>query len=309
MLAIETRTLSKTYPGGFGVQDLNLQVPEAVIFGFLGPNGAGKTTTIRLLLDLLTPDTGEVWLSGQRLSRQDRRALQRVGAMVETPSVYPHLSGRDNLRAHCLLLDLPEKRADEALLRVDLSDAAHRRVAQYSLGMRQRLGIAMALLNRPNLLILDEPSNGLDPPGVLAMRHLLRQLVQDDGITVFLSSHLLHEMQQLAQHLALLKQGRLFFQGSLTRLRSRFPNQLELRCADIEGAAQWLTDHGEYLSRPSADRILVANPKASAEQINRGLMAAGISLTWLSVHEPSLEDMFLDAMASVPNHAAAEVQS
>lgn len=306
MWAIETRTLSKTYPGGFGVQDLNLQVPEAVIFGFLGPNGAGKTTTIRLLLDLLRPDQGEVFLSGQRLTRQDRRALQRVGAMVEAPSVYPHLSGLENLRVHATLLGLPNKRADEALHRVELTDAAHRRVDQYSLGMRQRLGIAMALLNRPNLLILDEPSNGLDPPGVMAMRMLLRQLVKSDGLSVFLSSHLLHEMQQMAQWVGLLKQGRLYFQGTLADLRARFPNQLELRCADTAAATQWLHGQGEMVNEAGPGRLRVLHPKAAPEQINQGLMQAGIALSGLTLLEPSLEEMFLDAMqAPSPRQEAA----
>src|SRR5688572_28952888 len=202
-LAIRTRGLARRFPGGFDVVDLDLNVPTGAIYGFLGPNGAGKTTTIRLLLSLLRPDAGEIALFGTPLDGGRRDALRHVGALVESPSLFGHLSGRDNLEVTRRLLGAPRDRVDVVLRRVDLSDAAHRRVRDYSLGMRQRLAIALALLGEPRLLILDEPGNGLDPAGTVEMRALLRTLA-DDGVTVFVSSHLLSEMEQVATHVGVL---------------------------------------------------------------------------------------------------------
>src|SRR5262245_58240224 len=219
--AIETRRLTRRFGTQLAVDDLNLSAPEAGVYGFLGPNGAGKTTTIRMLLGLIRPDAGEVWLFGAPLAANRQSLMRRVGALVEVPSLYPHLTGRENLEVTRRLLGGPRELIDRALDIVKLTADSHRRVREYSLGMRQRLGLALALLNKPELLILDEPTNGSDPAGIHEMRDLIRRLPAEFGITVFLSSHLLSEVEQIAGHIGIIHQGRLLFQGTLPELQAQ----------------------------------------------------------------------------------------
>src|SRR5262245_29498458 len=214
--AIETSGLTRRFGSQLAVDDLNLLVPAAGVYGFLGPNGAGKTTAIRMLLGLIRPDAGEVRLFGQSLKANHRALMSRVGALVEAPSLYPHLTGRENLEVTRRLLGSPRNRIDRALETIKLTRDANRRVREYSLGMRQRLGLALALLNQPELLILDEPTNGLDPAGIHEMRDLLCRLPAELGLTVFLSSHLLSEVEQIASHIGIIQARRLLFQGTLT---------------------------------------------------------------------------------------------
>ncbi len=293
-LAIQTRGLTRKFSGGFGVHDLDLNVPAGVIYGFLGPNGAGKTTTIRLLLDLLRPDAGEIALFGQPLDAATRATLGLVGALVESPSLYPHLSGRDNLEVTRRLLGTPRAHIDHVLERVGLRDAQHRRVRDYSLGMRQRLAIALALLGQPRLLILDEPSNGLDPAGILDMRKLLRGLVRDDGITVFVSSHLLSEVEQIASHVGVLQDGRLRFEGRLDELRARVQPRLILRCDAPLRALEFLRSSGEDAAMTDQTTIAVALSARTGGEINKMLVQHGFLVTHLSRESVSLESLFLD---------------
>jgi len=216
---IETRGLSRRFGAQVAVDDLNLLVPAAGVYGFLGPNGAGKTTAIRMLLGLIRPDAGEVCLFGQPLRSNHRALMSRVGALVEAPSLYPHLTGRENLEVTRRLLGSPPKLIDVALDTIRLMRDADRRVREYSLGMRQRLGLALALLNKPQLLILDEPTNGLDPAGIHEMRDLIRRLPDEFGVTVFLSSHLLSEVEQIASHIGIIHESKLLFQGTLAELQ------------------------------------------------------------------------------------------
>lgn len=229
MLAIETRTLTRRFATGHGVEALDLAVPAGSVYGFLGPNGAGKTTTIRLLLGLLRADGGEIRLFGQPLTRQSRTPLRQVGSMVESPSLYPHLSGYENLEVTRRLLGLAPERIDAVLRIVGLERDAHRRVRVYSLGMRQRLGIALALLGEPRVLVLDEPSNGLDPAGIVELRTLLQRMAGELGITVFVSSHQLAEVELMASHVGVLHQGKLRFQGTPGELRERYGDPLVIR--------------------------------------------------------------------------------
>jgi len=289
--AIRTRGLSRRFAGGHGVHDLDLSVPAGCVYGFLGPNGAGKTTTIRLLLDLLRRDRGEIELFGQALTPGQRAPFARIGAMVETPSLYAHLSGRQNLEVSRRLLDAPKNRIDEALDRVGLRDAADRKVREYSLGMRQRLAIALTLLGRPQLLILDEPSNGLDPAGILDMRRLLRRLSADEGLTVFVSSHLLSEVEQIASHIGVLHAGRLRFEGSLESLRERVAPRLRLRCDRVDEAERLLTLTGESVSRED-DGMLALIPSRAPSEINRFLVEAGIGVDHLALETVALESLF-----------------
>jgi len=299
--AIATQGLTRQFRGGHGVFDLDLSVPDGVVYGFLGPNGAGKTTTIRLLLGLLRPERGHIRVFGQALTPDARDALARIGSLVESPALYPHLSGRQNLEVTRRLLDADRRRIDEVLEITGMREAADRRVREYSLGMKQRLAISLALLNSPRLLILDEPANGLDPSGILDMRRLLRSLA-DGGITVFVSSHQLSEVEQFASHVGVLHQGRLRFQGTLDSLRARHGAHLHLRCDDALRAAQLLMSAGETVGDAGLDTLSVKLRQRSEGQINRLLVEAGIMVSHLAREQLSLEDLFFDMTRE--NHLA-----
>ncbi len=302
--AIQTFDLQRRFAGGFGVHSLNLHVPEGTVYGFLGPNGAGKTTTVRLLLGLLHPDRGRVELFGRRLSRDDRAVLARVGALVESPSLYPHLSGRQNLEVTRRLLDLPRPRIDEVLELTGLREAADRRVREYSLGMRQRLALASSLLPSPGLLILDEPGNGLDPAGILDMRRLLRELARQ-GITVFVSSHLLSEVELIAGYVGVLQAGRLCFEGPLEELRARARPRLQIRCDDPAQAAEALRRMGERISEVDAEGLKVHLGPRSEQEINRLLVGCRIGVSHLAKEAVSLESLFFALTGDVPAELAA----
>ena len=291
--AVQTRGLTRLFPGGHGVSDLDLTVPRGSLYGFLGPNGAGKTTTVRLLLDLLRPDRGDIELFGHPLRRDRREALALVGSLVESPSLYPHLSGWENLEISRRLLGLPAERIPEALFRVGLMDSAHRRVREYSLGMRQRLGIALALLGQPQLLILDEPGNGLDPAGILDLRRMLRRFAESDGLTVMVSSHQLSEVEQFASHVGVLTDGRLRFQGTLAELRQRSRPQLVLRCDNPARALQLLREAGEDVAVADGQALRL-RPRLAVEEINRRLVAQGVGVSHLAQEAASLESLFFD---------------
>jgi ABC-2 type transport system ATP-binding protein len=225
-LAIETRELTRAFGRSVAVDHVNLRVPRGTIYGFLGPNGAGKTTTIRLILGLLRSDTGEVWLNGERFTPERRHLLRGVGALIEGPSLYPHLTGEENLEVTRRLLDVRASFVDDALERFGLVPVRAKLVRTYSTGMRQLLGLALACLSRPSLLVLDEPSNGLDPVVTRTLRRLLREMVAT-GATVLISSHILAEVEQLAEHIGVIDHGRLLFQGELTALKARAGGTLE----------------------------------------------------------------------------------
>ncbi len=291
-LAIQTRSLSRVFPGGHGVRELDLEVPKACVYGFLGPNGAGKTTTIRLLLGLLRAQTGKIEVLGRP---QRGMPLSGVGALVESPSLYPHLSGIDNLEVTRRLLGgVNRKRIAEVLARVDLARDGQRKVREYSLGMRQRLGLALALLARPRLLVLDEPGNGLDPAGIQDMRVLLRSLVQDDGLSVFVSSHLLSEVEQVADHIGVLHDGRLRYQGALAALRASLRSTLDIRCDAPERAATLLEQIGCRVNRGTPELLQVQTTTLPDDAINRHLVEHGIAVSQLHRPPVSLEQAFFE---------------
>lgn len=294
MLAIETQALTRRFASGHGVQALDLAVPTGSVYGFLGPNGAGKTTTIRLLLSLLHPDAGEIRLFGEPMTRQSRAPLREVGSMVESPSLYPHLSGYENLEVTRRLLGLPAGRIDEVLHVVGLERDAGRRVRVYSLGMRQRLGIALALLGKPRLLVLDEPSNGLDPAGIIELRTLLQHMAGELGITVFVSSHLLSEVEQMASHVGVLHQGRLRFQGTPGELRERYGDPLVIRCTDGDAVCTALAAMGEAAQRVDRNTVHIQLPQRPDYEINRWLVTHGHDVHALGRSPRSLETLFFE---------------
>ena len=291
---IETRGLTRRFGKQLAVDDVNLVVPEAGVYGFLGPNGAGKTTAIRMLLGLCRPNAGEVHLFGLPLAANRLSLLRRVGALVESPSLYPHLTGRENLEVTRRVLGAPRELIDTALRSTKLTQDANRRVREYSLGMRQRLGLALALLTKPELLILDEPTNGLDPAGIHEMRDMIRSLPAEFGVTVFLSSHLLSEVEQIASHIGIIHEGRLLFQGTLSDLQADQQVQLTLGVNEADQAISTLTAAGWSVQR-RADGLLAVSAKTSEEavRINKLLVEQGIEVFHLSLVRASLEDIFL----------------
>jgi lantibiotic transport system ATP-binding protein len=292
---IETRRLTRRFGTQLAVDDLNLQAPEAGVYGFLGPNGAGKTTAIRMLLGLIRPDDGEVHLFGAPLAANRHALMRRVGALVEAPSLYPHLTGRENLEVTRRMLGAPRPLIDRALESIKLTQDAHRRVREYSLGMRQRLGLALALLNKPELLILDEPTNGLDPAGIHEMRDLIRRLPAEFGVTVFLSSHLLSEVEQIASHIGIIHKGRLLFQGTLSELQDAHRAQLTLGVNQTEQAIQCLTAAGWSVQRRADGLLSVsATTPEDAVRINNLLVGQRLEVFHLAPSQVSLEDIFLN---------------
>lgn len=216
---VETEGLTRRFGQNVSVNQLNLKVPEGKIYGFLGPNGAGKTTSIKMLLGLIHPDGGSITIFGKSMPEKSLEILRDVGSLVEHPSYYGHLSGYKNLKIVSTLLNVPDRRIGEVLDIVGLTASAKQKVSGYSLGMKQRLGIASALLRHPKLLILDEPTNGLDPAGILEIRQLMLSLTREKGMTILLSSHLLSEVETIADEIGIINRGELVFQGSLQALR------------------------------------------------------------------------------------------
>jgi ABC-2 type transport system ATP-binding protein len=297
-LALATRGLRKRYGSRMALGGLDLSVPSGVVYGFLGPNGAGKTTTMRLLTGLIHPDAGTIEILGRPFGRRDRRRLFEVGALIESPSFYPYLSARENLRALAASGALtPNRRVEELLELVGLRDRARDKVQTYSLGMKQRLGIAAALLSDPRLLLLDEPSNGLDPAGIVAMRETLKQLAAS-GKTVFVSSHILGEVEQLADVLGIIAAGRLVREGPIDQLlqgegvvRVRVaPAQLAAATGVLDG----LVPDGVTAKADGADGwlLLRIQPDRAAE-VNRALATAGIYASGLETGS-DLESLFLE---------------
>ncbi|MEO8609400.1 MAG: ABC transporter ATP-binding protein [Chloroflexota bacterium] len=293
--AIETQGLTRQYGAVVAVDKLSLQVPRGSMYGFLGPNGAGKTTTIRTLLGLIRPNAGQVMLFGQPFQR---KLLGKVGALVETPSLYPNLTGRENLEVTRRLLDAKSAQIERALKIVNLQDVGGKLVKNYSLGMKQRLGIALALLNEPELLMLDEPTNGLDPAGIHEIRELLRRLPTEFGITVFLSSHLLGEVEQIATHLGIINQGKLIYQGTMASLENMREDHVRLGAFEPEGALVLLQSAGYQVHMDDEKRLIVsAARREEAARINATLVKQSKDVYHLSLERRSLEDIFLQLTA------------
>ena len=288
---IETSALSKRYGDAIvAVDDLDLRVRRGEVYGFLGPNGAGKTTTLRMLLGLVRPSSGAAAVLGEPPGEPP--ALARIGSMVEAPAFYPYLSGRDNLRVLAGHTDVAERRIDEVLDEVRLLDRAGDRSATYSLGMKQRLGVAAALLKDPELLILDEPSNGLDPAGMAEMRQLIRSLGSGRR-TVVLSSHLMGEVEQICDRVGVIRDGALVAEGTVEQLRGNA--RLRVRAEPLGAAARVAEalPGVRHVDR-NDDRLEVSADPASAAAINSALVHAGIAVSELTVARASLEDVFLE---------------
>lgn len=297
---IETRGLTKRFRGGqLAVDGLDLTVPAGSVFGFLGPNGSGKTTTIRMLMGLIAPTSGTARVLGRPMPDASRTVLPQVGALIEGPALYGFLSGRDNLVRY----DRADPTADprtrtarvgDALERVGLAPAAGKKARAYSLGMKQRLGLAAALLRPRRLLVLDEPTNGLDPQGMREIRALVRELAAD-GTTVFLSSHLLDEIEQVCTHAAVMARGRLLTQGPVTGLAAGTGGRLAVTTPDPADAARVLKEHGLTGITLDGDRVRADAPSATVElaDLTAALVREGVRVRAFGVERASLEDAFV----------------
>ena len=308
--ALRTSGLVKRYGARPALQGLDLAVPRGVVYGFLGPNGAGKTTLMRLLVGLIRPDAGHIEILGQPYSWRQRQRLFEVGALVESPTFYDYLTGRDNLRVLAASgAKVPNGRVEELLSLVGLADRGRDKVGRYSLGMKQRLGIAAALLSDPQLLLLDEPANGLDPGGIVAMRETLRHLTRQ-GKTVFISSHILPEVQQLADVVGIVNGGRLIREGSLAELlnegghvRARV-SEPELPVAMSALAPLGMPTSAQPADVPGLAWIDVRITPDRAAEVNRALAAAGIYASAITPGS-DLESIFLSLTAAPPAHDGA----
>jgi ABC-type multidrug transport system ATPase subunit len=300
---VATIELTRRFGRMTAVDSVSLDVPQGSVYGFLGPNGSGKTTTIRMLLGLVSPHSGRVELLGQTMPAAARHVLPRVGALIEGPAFHPYLSGIDNLRRldACDAAAEPatrNRRIDDALHRVGLSAAARKKYRQYSLGMKQRLGLAAALLQPRDLLILDEPTNGLDPQGTREVRSLVRSLAAD-GTTVLVSSHRLAEVEQVATHVGIMSAGRLLTQGPLTEVLGGSATTVVVRTSDPARAAELMTRLGlDAVSAvpASADSHGIVSAGLGGhdpEDVNRELVLGGVPVAGLAVAQPTLEDLFV----------------
>ncbi len=291
---IETHALTRRFETRNAVDGIDLRVPASSIYGFLGPNGAGKTTTIRMLLGLIRPTSGDIKVYGYSVPKERVKMLEHVGAMVESPSLYPHLSGRENLEVTRRLCGSTQAQVNRALSIVGLEKDADRLVRTYSLGMRQRLGIGLALLRSPDLLILDEPTNGLDPAGIHEIRALIHEMPERYGITVFISSHLLAEVEQLATHVGIINHGKLIYQGELSELQASNQPVMVLGVEQPEEVLSYLSASGwKARSNGSARLYVEVNGISDVALINTQLVRSGWNVTHLTLEQPNLEDVFL----------------
>lgn len=295
MNIIETHDLCKQYGNALRVAHLDLDVPEGSVYGFLGPNGAGKSTTLKMILGLVRPTAGSIQVLGKEMNAQNRLAvLRQVGSLIESPSYYGHLTGEENLRIVQTLRGAPEKNIREVLQIVRLDGQRGKKVAHYSLGMKQRLGLAAALLGYPKLLILDEPTNGLDPAGIQEMRELICSLPERFGMTVVVSSHLLSEIDQIADVVGIIREGELVFQDRLSVLHARSRHELLLRTTDNKAAAALLASQG-LPCRQEGDYLTLSMLKdPQAARLSRLLCQNGLDLIRMEERQTSLEDIFLE---------------
>lgn len=290
--AVETSNLTKSYGKRAVVEDLGLRVPTGSVYGFLGPNGAGKSTTMKMLLSLIQPTSGEVRILGEPMTRSTRQQLLGcIGSLIESPPGYAHLTGAENMNLVKRLLGLNYQQIDYAVHAVRLQDQMGKKVREYSLGMKQRLGIAMALARQPKLLILDEPTNGLDPAGIEEMRGLLRDLAKR-GVTVMVSSHLLGEIDKTANVLGILSRGRMIFQGSRAELLAASTPDVIISCTDPAYAASKLTTFNSRLTSDGEVAVSGLDNRQTAD-IVAALCSDGLGVYGVRRDEQSLEDVFM----------------
>lgn len=298
-LAVETKALTRRFGRRLAVDAVSMSVPARSVYGFLGRNGAGKTTTLKMLLGLLKPMAGAAALFGVDVARDRLGASRKVGALMEAHGFYGNLSGRENLDLTRTLLGAPRAELDRVIEVAEMRAHANRRVSDYSLGMRQRLGIARAMIGAPPLLVLDEPTNGLDPDGIADMRLFLSALPERTGATVLVSSHLLGEIEQTATHVGILSEGRLVVEGALAALKAGLAPELAIEADDLERAGALAASRGIAVERTAEGLIARLNPRedarGAAAALNRALVEAGVAVFSIAHRARSLEGIYREA--------------
>ncbi len=292
---IQTNNLSFYFKDFKALNNLCLDVPQNSIYGFVGPNGAGKSTAIRTILGLYPVEEKKIFVLGKEINKHRIAILENVGAMVETPSLYDHLTAKDNLEITRLIKNVDKKRIDTVLQIVGLDKAANKKVKAYSLGMKQRLGIAIALLSQPQLLILDEPTNGLDPHGIKEVRELLLYLNKECGTTIFLSSHILNEVEKLVTHVGVINKGELIFQGKLSELYSVSINKVMIETDETDKLTQMLGDKGYSFIKENDFTVMVSvNSKEEISKLLYLITHNGINIYGVRNEQKTLEELFFD---------------
>ncbi|MDQ0494783.1 ABC transporter ATP-binding protein [Paenibacillus brasilensis] len=293
---VETKALRKNFGLFTAVYDISLHVERGSIYGFLGENGAGKTTTIRMLMRLMEPTSGEVFLFGERLEKNYPSIFSRIGTIIETPGFYGNLSARDNLRICCTYMGVKDEgRIERTLSTVGLEHTGKKKFIDFSLGMKQRLGIARALVHDPELLILDEPTNGLDPSGIKEIRQLLKRLCEEEGKTILISSHILSEIQQLATHIGIIHNGKLLAEDRLNRLEESFEQYTDVKVDDAEAVRTFLQERMKQTQCDvkSKQHLRIYNPIENTAALNKELMDHHFSVYEIHTSKQTLEDYFL----------------
>ncbi len=299
---LQTSHLSKTIDGKQLVTDVNIHVKKGEVYGFLGPNGAGKTTVMKMLTNLWKPTSGTAWLFGKALEKTSYEVLKRMGSIIEFPTFYDHMSGKDNLQLHCEYMGYYNKGSvEEALQMLGLSDAADKPAGSYSLGMKQRLGIARAILCKPELVILDEPTNGLDPAGMKQIRDLFRMLCTEYGMTLMISSHLLPEIESIADTVGVIHHGKMMKEISMKEIAETNTAYIELAVEDTKKAAYVLAEKMQLSNFKIVNDsgIRIYEQGVTTQKISRELMANDVEIASISQHTETLEDYFLKITSEV----------
>ncbi len=292
---LELKNVSKSFGKRKIIDNISLKVNSGEIFGFLGPNGSGKTTTIKMILRLIDSDEGEIKVNGFDNRKQFEQAMECIGAIVENPDMYKYMSGIDNLKLHARIRNIDEKRINEVLEMVGLKDRAKDKVGKYSLGMKQRLGLALTLLHNPKVLILDEPTNGLDPAGIKQLRDILKKISHEENVAVFVSSHILTEMQQMCDRVAVLDNGKIVKIEQITNSEEEKIETIELRIKDKTKAIKILKEKFEVDAKEEKDSLLVTIQTEKVPEVVRKLAIEDVGIKAVIPREHNLEEIFFDA--------------
>ena len=294
---LELKNVSKSFGKRKVIDNLNLEVQEGEIYGFLGPNGSGKTTTIKMILKLISSDSGEIKVNGYDTTKEFEKAMECIGAIVENPDLYKYMSGIDNLRLHARIRNIDEKRIEEVLELVELKEREKDKVSKYSLGMKQRLGLALTLLHKPKVLILDEPTNGLDPAGIKKLRDILKEISHQEGVAVFVSSHILSEMQLMCDKVAVLDNGKIVKVENITNIddNGETIETLEIKANYLEKAQSIIKEEFKIDTENEDDHINITLPADKLPQVIKELAVADVEIKAVIPREHSLEEIFFDA--------------
>ena len=291
---LELKNVNKTYGKRKEIDNISLEVKEGEIYGFLGPNGSGKTTTIKMILRLISSDSGEIKVNGYDVKKQFEKAMECIGAIVENPDMYKYMSGIDNLKLHARIRNIDEQRVNEVLEMVDLKDRKKEKVSKYSLGMKQRLGLALTLLHKPKVLILDEPTNGLDPAGIKKLRDILKEIAHKENVAVFVSSHILSEMQLMCDKVAVIDSGKIVKIEDMSDETNEI-EVVDIRVEDIEKSIQTIKERFGIEATKKEHSIEINISTESLPEVVKELAMADVKIRAVIPKEHNLEDIFFDA--------------